>query len=102
MDTGVSVIALTENAHHQKHLDIALLERAVEAMLAGSRIFKDEALQARALEFCPTTTVKKEKEKEKESASPFPPIPQPVRYQFSRVLMGWGRERRGSHFAVQA
>ena len=66
LDTGVSVIALCENVHHHKHLDIALRERAVEAMLAGSRIFKDEALQARALEFCPTTTVKKEKEKEKE------------------------------------
>ena len=26
---------------------------------------------------------------------PFPPIPQPVRYQFSRVLMGWGGEGRG-------
>ena len=65
LDTGVSVIALTENAHRHKHLDIALRERAVEAMLAGSRIFKDEALQARALEFCPTTTVKKEKERDK-------------------------------------
>ena len=54
LETGVSVIALCENAHHHKHLDIALRERAVEAMLAGSRIFKDEALQARALEFCPT------------------------------------------------
>ena len=66
LDTGVSVIALCENVHHHKHLDIALRQRAVEAMLAGSRIFKHEALQARALEFCPMTTVKKEKEKEKE------------------------------------
>ena len=64
LETGVSVIALCENAHHHKHLAIALRERVVEAMLAGSRIFKDEALQARALEFCPTTTgAKKEKEK---------------------------------------
>ena len=55
LETGVSVIALCENVHHRKHLDIALRERAVEAMLAGSRIFKDEALQARELEFCPTT-----------------------------------------------
>ena len=61
LETGVSVIALCENAHHQRHLDIALRERAVEAMLAGSRVFKDEALQARALEFCPTaTSVKKD------------------------------------------
>ena len=51
-DTGVSVIALCENAHHHKHLDIALRERAVEAMRAGSRTFKDETLQARALELC--------------------------------------------------
>ena len=62
LEAGVSVIALCENAHHQKHLDIALRERAVEAMLVGSRIFKDEALQAKALEFCPTGTgIKKDK-----------------------------------------
>ena len=61
LDTGVSVIALCENVHHHKHLDIALRERAVEMMLAGSRIFKDEALQARALEFCPGPGGKKDK-----------------------------------------
>ena len=66
LETGVSVIALCENAHHEKYLDIALRERAVESMLAGSRIFKDEALQAKALEFCPMgTSAKQEKEKEK-------------------------------------
>ena len=63
-DTGVSVIALCENAHHHKHLDNALRERAVEAMLAGSRIFKDEALQARMLEFCPKKEKKDEPAKE--------------------------------------
>ena len=71
LETGVSVIALCENAHHQKHLDIALRERAVEAMLAGSRIFKDEALQARALEFCPMSTgVKKAKEEKAKQGEP--------------------------------
>ena len=65
LDTGVSVIALCENAHHQQHLESALGVRAVEAMLAGSRIFKDEALQARALEFCPTAAgAKKENKKD--------------------------------------
>ena len=67
LETGVSVIALCEDAHHREHFEIALRERAVEAMLAGSRIFKDEALQARALEFCPTATgVAKEKDKQGE------------------------------------
>ena len=70
LETGVSVISLCENAHHQKHLDIALRERAVEAMLSGSRIFKDEALQARALEFCPTPTNKKGKEEKATQGEP--------------------------------
>ena len=60
-ETGASVVALCEDTHHQKHLEIALRERAVEAMLAGSPIFKDEELQARALEFCPGTSGNKEK-----------------------------------------
>ena len=53
LETGVSVIALCQDAHHEKHLNIAVKERAVEAMLAGSPVFKDEDLQARALGLCP-------------------------------------------------
>ena len=49
-ETGASVVALCEDTHHQKHLEIALRERAVEKGENGSRIFKDETLQARALE----------------------------------------------------
>ena len=63
LETGSSVIALCENAHHQKHLTIALRERAVEAMLAGSRIFQDESLQARALELCPKMDKEKKAKK---------------------------------------
>ena len=66
LDTGVSVIALCENAHHQQHLESALGVRAVEAMLAGSRIFKDEALQARALEFCPGAKKENKKDEKEE------------------------------------
>ena len=70
LEAGVSVISLCENAHHQKHLDVALRERAVEAMLAGSRIFKDETLQARALEFCPMSTTKKGKQDKGKQGEP--------------------------------
>ena len=66
-DTGASVIALCETKHHHNHLVNALRERAVEAMLAGSRIFKDEALQARMLEFCPKKEKEKKDEPEKET-----------------------------------
>ena len=63
-ETGASVVALCEDTHHQKHLEIALRERAVEAMLSGSsRIFKDETLQARALELCPQMNKEKKAEK---------------------------------------
>ena len=61
METGVSVIALCEDAHHEKHLSIAVKERAVEAMLAGSRVFKDDDLQARAIDLCPVMEKKEER-----------------------------------------
>ena len=72
LETGVSVIALCENAHRQKHLDIVLCERVVEVILPDRRssrmrrckgersrpggcvsclgIFKDEVRQARAFQ----------------------------------------------------
>ena len=52
LETGSSVINLCEDVHHLRNFEDAVRERAVEAMLAGSRVFKDDALQARALEFC--------------------------------------------------
>ena len=69
-ETGASVVALCEDTHHQKHLEIALRERAVEAMLSGSsRIFKDETLQARALELCDSDSdCKPKKGKKKDGA----------------------------------
>ena len=63
LEMGVSVITLCEDAHHREHFMNALKQRAVEAMLAGSRIFKDDVLKARALEFC---SVKKKEPKQEE------------------------------------
>ena len=48
----MSVIALCEDTHHETNLTVAVKERAVEAMLAGSRVFKDDDLQARAPYLC--------------------------------------------------
>ena len=64
LEMGVSVITLCEDAHHLDHFMKALKQRAVEAMLAGSRIFKDDVLKARALEFC---SVKKEPKQEEKT-----------------------------------
>ena len=61
LEMGVSVIALCTDEHHEKHLGVAVKHRAVEAMLEGSRVFKDEELQARALNLCPAKKEKKEK-----------------------------------------
>ena len=64
LEMGVSVITLCEDAHHLENFMKALKQRAVEAMLAGSRIFKDDVLKARALEFC---SVKKEPKQEEKT-----------------------------------
>ena len=68
LEAGVSVIALCEDTHHETNLHDTLKKRAVEAMLAGSRVFKDDDLQARALQVCPAIpkTEKKDKKEEKE------------------------------------
>ena len=63
LEAGVSVIALCEDAHHETHLSRVVMERAVEAMLAGSRVFKDDDLQARALEL---VTMPKTEKKDKQ------------------------------------
>ena len=45
LEAGVSVIALCEDTHHETHLSKTVRGRAVEAMLAGSNVFKDDDLQ---------------------------------------------------------
>ena len=50
---GASVVALCEDDNHVQHLNIALKQRAVEAMLMGSRVFKGTDLQARAIDLVP-------------------------------------------------
>ena len=51
LEMGCSVLALCHDAHHRTHLERLLLERAVEAMLNDTTVvFKDDALQARAVE----------------------------------------------------
>ena len=53
LEMGASVVCLCEDAHHKKGFEQALQERCVEVMLAGSRVFKDADLQARAAKLCP-------------------------------------------------
>jgi hypothetical protein len=51
LEAGCSVVALCYDDHHRTHLTKILLERAVEAMVAGTaQVFKDEALLARSIE----------------------------------------------------
>ena len=51
LEIGCSVVALCWDEHHRDHMQRSVLERAVESMVAGTtRVFKDEALQARSLE----------------------------------------------------
>ena len=51
LEMGCSVVALCYDEHHRTHLQRFLVERAVEAMAQGSTlVFKDESLQARALD----------------------------------------------------
>ena len=66
LKTGVSVVALCEDTHHETNLSVAVKERAVEAMLAGSRVFKNDDLQARALDLCPAMPNREKKVKKDE------------------------------------
>ncbi len=51
LEAGCSVVALCYDEHHRARLTKFLSERAVEAMVSGeSRVFKDDALQARSVE----------------------------------------------------
>ena len=62
LEMGCSVVCLCEDTHHAENFQKALNERAVERMLAGSRIFKSETLAARALELLPGGNNKEEKD----------------------------------------
>ena len=53
LEMGASVVCLCEDSHHKVGFEQALQERCVEVMLAGSRVFKSSALQARAAKLCP-------------------------------------------------
>ena len=53
LEMGCSVVALCCNDHHRTHIMKFILERAVEAMVAGTTVvFKDDDLQARSVELC--------------------------------------------------
>ena len=53
LEMGASVVCLCEDAHHKTGFEQALQQKCVEVMLAGSRVFKDLDLQARAAKLCP-------------------------------------------------
>ena len=53
LEMGASVVCLCEDTHHKTGFEQALQQRCVEVMLAGSRVFKDLDLQARAAKLCP-------------------------------------------------
>ena len=53
LEMGASVVCLCEDAHHKAGFEQALQQKCVEVMLAGSRVFKDLDLQARAAKLCP-------------------------------------------------
>ena len=65
LEMGCSLVCLCDDAHHKEHFEKALKERAVERMLAGSRVFKSESLAARALELLPGTAKAEEKDQAK-------------------------------------
>ena len=62
LEMGSSVVCLCDDAHHKENFEKALKERAVERMLAGSRVFKSETLAARALWLLSGGTTEEEKE----------------------------------------
>ena len=81
LEAGCSVVALCYDEHHRAHLGKFLLERAVEAMVAGTTVvFKDEGLQARSVELnlktaasapkTPKPEAKKEESSQEEEARP--------------------------------
>ena len=64
LEMGCSVVCLCEDAHHKENFQKALKERAVERLIAGSRIFKDPGLSARALDLLPGAAKEEKDQKE--------------------------------------
>ena len=62
LEMGASVVCLCEDAHHKAGFEQALQQKCVEVMLAGSRVFKDLDLQARAAKLCPAARGEKKAE----------------------------------------
>jgi hypothetical protein len=59
LEAGCSVVALCFDDHHRTRFSKFVLERAVEAMVAGTTVaFKDDALQARSVQLSLTTAAK--------------------------------------------
>ena len=51
MEAGASVVMLCYDEHHKINLQKCMMQRSVEALVAGTSIvFKDEALQARSVD----------------------------------------------------
>ena len=68
LETGCSVVALCENEHHATNVRKHLREHCVEALLAGSVVFADQDLTARASKLWPTAKKEKGAKEEKEAA----------------------------------
>ena len=63
LESGSSVVAVCFDDHHRTHLRKCLKERAVESLVVGSAVFREETLQARALELNVGAEKKKKSEK---------------------------------------
>ena len=72
LEMGASVVCMCDDAHHKSHFEKSLQEKCVEVMLGGSRVFKDQELQARAEKLCPKFAMKKGKKKKKAAAATAP------------------------------
>ena len=67
IEMGCSVLALCYDEHHRTHLGPFLVERAVEAMLAGdSSVFNNEALLTKAKQLRLTDTKEEKKQDKKD------------------------------------
>ena len=69
-EIGSSVVAECFDDHHRTHLRKCLKERAVESLVVGSAVFREETLQARALELNVAAEKKKIKDDNKEDPEP--------------------------------
>ena len=70
LELGSSVVALCFDEHHKVNFLKILIEKAVESMLAGSNVFKNEVLQAKALSLHVTTEPKAKEPKKEPKEEP--------------------------------